>query len=623
MRQSSFAIILRCFLLRLIAVVAVSLTSAAAAAQGSGAEQQNGRKASGGAVSLRSGVAARPDEARTRRAEAVVRQAEAQSARGETARSLLALNRFIESFGRGGATHRDSLLLTRALRTNASNYESLGNNRQALTLLQRALAIAKATGDEHQLAVLYNNIFAIYYSRHEYGQAEDLLLMSLQLSLRLGDSTSVRNNYNNFGLVCYERAEYSRALQYMDKALAYAPKGDAVGKSLIFTNRAEVYTRRGMTAMAERELQKALDLQRGHNDDYRTLQSRLNMAYLKAMAGRRREAVALQRHIYADLPHMPLSMQVNAYEQMADVNFALGDSLAALRDIMRYMPLNDSLQRASNNSQLQQLLVAYDADRLKQHNTNLRQTVDIYRLKAEGRTKFLAVTVAFLIVLALLLVALLRRMKADRQKSRLISSQQRQLLAYEQQAHQREQEENRRRQQELTRRQQELSLEIDHKNRQLTSHTLDLAAMNEFHQHISATLTALREKGLKGDEADATLKELIFSLQHFNDKPLGDDFRVYFDEVHPGFLMRLSRQFALSKSDLRLCAYLHLGMTTKEIAALTFKEVRSVESSRNRLRKKLGLPPESNLQQFLEKFAVGGERPDTAVAPPSAVTENA
>lgn len=147
--------------------------------------------------------------------------------------------------------------------------------------------------------------------------------------------------------------------------------------------------------------------------------------------------------------------------------------------------------------------------------------------------------------------------------------------------------------------------------------------MNEFHQHISATLTALREKGLKGDEADATLKELIFSLQHFNDKPLGDDFRVYFDEVHPGFLMRLSRQFALSKSDLRLCAYLHLGMTTKEIAALTFKEVRSVESSRNRLRKKLGLPPESNLQQFLEKFAVGGERPDTAVAPPSAVTENA
>ena len=594
------------------------LTFTAAAAQGSGAAKQNVYKARGAAVAHRGGAVAERDEARMRRAEAVVRQAEAHAGRGETARSLIALNRFIESFGRGGAAHRDSLLLTRALRINASNYETLGNNHQALTLLRRALAIAKATGDGHQLAVLYNNIFAIYYSRREYAQAEDLLLMSLQLSLRLNDSTSVRNNYNNFGLVCYERADYGRALQYMDKALAYAPKGDAVGKSLIYTNRAEVYTRRGMTSMAERELQKALDLQRGHDDDYRTLQSRLNMTYLKAVTGRRREAVELQRHVYADLPHMPLSMQVNAYEQMADINFALGDSLAGLHDILRYMPLNDSLQRANNNSQLQQLLVAYDADRLKQHNTNLRQTVDIYRLKAEGRTKFLVVTVAFLVVLAILLVALLRRMKADRQKSRLISSQQRQLLAYEQQAHQREQEENRCRQQELTRRQQELSLEIDHKNRQLTSHTLDLAAMNEFHQHVSDTLAALRGKGLKDDEADATLKELIFSLQHFNDKPLGDDFRVYFDEVHPGFFMRLTRQFALSKSDLRLCAYLHLGMTTKEIAALTFKEVRSVESSRNRLRKKLGLPPESNLQQFLARFAVDGEKSaDTALAAPS------
>ena len=43
-------------------------------------------------------------------------------------------------------------------------------------------------------------------------------------------------------------------------------------------------------------------------------------------------------------------------------------------------------------------------------------------------------------------------------------------------------------------------------------------------------------------------------------------------------------------------------MTTKEIAALTFKEVRSVESARNRLRKKLNLPPETNLAQFLEQF---------------------
>lgn len=542
--------------------------------------------------------------------EALVKEGERLSERGETARSLMVLNRYIESFAYAKASRADSLLLTRALMRNARNYEDLGNQHQALVLLQRALSIAKRTADKRHLAALYNNIFAIYYSLREFDQAEDLLQMSLQLSIAAADSMSIRNNYNNFGLVCYERGQYDKALAFMDQALAYAPRADRVGMSLIYTNRAEVFTRQNRLSQAERALQKALYLQRGHHRDNRTVQTRLNMTFLKARLGKRTEALTMQHALYQTMPHLPLAMQVNAYEQMADICFNLGDSLAALRNILRFMPLNDSLQRADNNSQLQQLLVAYDADRLKQHNTNLAQTVDIYRLKAEGRTRLLAVAVPLLVILIVLVVLLWRRMRTDRAKNKLISEQQQQLLIYEQQEREREQQEMRRKQEalkrkqeEMAQRQEEMSLELDHKNRQLTSYTLDLAAVNEFHQHVSASLSALREKKLSAAEADNELKDLILSLQHFNDKPLGDDFRVYFDEVHPGFLMRLSQQFsALSKADLRLCAYLHLGMTTKEIAALTFKEVRSVESARNRLRKKLNLPPETNLAQFLEQF---------------------
>lgn len=549
--------------------------------------------------------------------EVLVKEGERLSERGETARSLMVLNRYIESFAYAKASRADSLLLTRALMRNARNYEDLGNQHQALVLLQRALSIAKRTADKRHLAALYNNIFAIYYSLREFDQAEDLLQMSLQLSIAAADSMSIRNNYNNFGLVCYERGQYDKALAFMNQALAYAPRADRVGMSLIYTNRAEVFTRQNRLSQAERALQKAIDLQRGHQRDNRTVQTRLNMTFLKARLGKRTEALTMQHALYQTMPHLPLAMQVNAYEQMADICFNLGDSLAALRNILRFMPLNDSLQRADNNSQLQQLLVAYDADRLKQHNTNLAQTVDIYRLKAEGRTRLLAVAVPLLVILIVLVVLLWRRMRTDRAKNKLISEQQQQLLIYEQQEREREQQEMlrkqeemrrkqeslKRKQEEMAQRQEEMSLELDHKNRQLTSYTLDLAAVNEFHQHVSASLSALREKKLSAAEADNELKDLILSLQHFNDKPLGDDFRVYFDEVHPGFLMRLSQQFsALSKADLRLCAYLHLGMTTKEIAALTFKEVRSVESARNRLRKKLNLPPETNLAQFLEQF---------------------
>ena len=245
--------------------------------------------------------------------------------------------------------------------------------------------------------------------------------------------------------------------------------------------------------------------------------------------------------------------------------------------------------------------MAYDADRLKQHNDNLRQTVNLYRMKVSHRTVMVYCVAAFLLILAVLVILLLRRMRIDKEKSRQINEQQKQLLYYEQQEHRRKQ--------------QELSLEIDHKNRQLTSYTIDMASVNEFHQRIAKALLDLREKtdNLPAETCEQ-LGELARSLRHFNDKPLGDDFKVYFDEVHPGFLMRLSQRYPLSKTDLRLCAYLYLGMTTKEIAALTFKEVRSVESSRNRLRKKLGLPPESNLHTFLSQFSadeMGENGPDT------------
>lgn len=43
-------------------------------------------------------------------------------------------------------------------------------------------------------------------------------------------------------------------------------------------------------------------------------------------------------------------------------------------------------------------------------------------------------------------------------------------------------------------------------------------------------------------------------------------------------------------------------MSTKEIAALTFREVRSIESSRLRLREKLNLPPGTSLTDFLSSL---------------------
>lgn len=81
------------------------------------------------------------------------------------------------------------------------------------------------------------------------------------------------------------------------------------------------------------------------------------------------------------------------------------------------------------------------------------------------------------------------------------------------------------------------------------------------------------------------------------------DFSYYFGQVHPSFYQNLQSRFPdLSLKEKRLCAFLRLGLSSKEIAAITFVETRSVESARNRLRKKLNLDVDENLTTFLSSF---------------------
>lgn len=525
----------------------------------------------------------------------LVHQGEILSVKKQTAKSLLMLNRFVDMTSSQSLSHSDSLLLLRALSCNAQNYQVLGNVHQSLGYFKRAIDIAKRLGERRRLAVLYNNLFGIYYQQHEYEQAEDLLGLSLAINKEIRDTIATRNNYNNFGLISLDRKDYTKALHYYNLALTFTPRADRVGRSLILTNRADLYDRMGRYSAAEQELSKAIELQNGVSIDARTIQTMLNMTLLKAHLGKTAEAKSLQPAIYRALPHLPLATRANSLAQLADVHFILGDSIGALRDILAYQSVKDSLDRATNTSQLQQLLVAYDTERLKQSNDHLQQAADFYRLSARHRM-VVAYCVAFILLLVVALAVLLyRRWRSDKAKSRLISEQQERLLSYEQAEHER--------------RQRELTSEIDHKNRQLTTYNFDLASINEFHGRISQALAEFMTHA-HDEESTKVLHDIMRRLQHFNDKPLGDDFRIYFDEVHPGFLRILGEQYRLSKTDLRLCAYLYLGMTTKEIAALTYKEVRSVESSRNRLRKKLELPAGSDLHEFFARVAEEAKNAD-------------
>ena len=180
-------------------------------------------------------------------------------------------------------------------------------------------------------------------------------------------------------------------------------------------------------------------------------------------------------------------------------------------------------------------------------------------------------------------------MKRDKYKSKLIAKQKERLLMMEKKEYERNKK--------------EMSIKLDHKNRQLTSYTINLSATNAFHKKMEKKINSIElalSQGKPLEYITEELKETKNELSHYDTQAVDKDFRIYFEEVHPCYLKNLSKSYPnLSDNDLRMCAYLFLGMSTKEIVALTFREVRSIESSRNRLRKNLNLPAETNLKDFL------------------------
>lgn len=149
-----------------------------------------------------------------------------------------------------------------------------------------------------------------------------------------------------------------------------------------------------------------------------------------------------------------------------------------------------------------------------------------------------------------------------------------------------------------------LQSEMKHKNQELANATLHLIQKNKTLTYLKNDLTKL-QKSLSSDNPEKhsvtnLLKKVNRDLRNEKNWEL---FNSYFDDVHQDFITRLKNEYPdLSPKELRLCAYLRMNLSSKEIAPLMNISVRGVEISRYRLRKKLGLGHNVNLTDYLLSY---------------------
>ncbi len=154
---------------------------------------------------------------------------------------------------------------------------------------------------------------------------------------------------------------------------------------------------------------------------------------------------------------------------------------------------------------------------------------------------------------------------------------------------------------------QQLQYELRHKAQELATSTMNLIRKNEMLQDIMENIAKLNDEIRKNADTNAVINRLAKIERNIQQNIQQDKnwkkFEENFDLVYENYLKRLSESYPqLNVSDKKICAYIKMDLSSKDMAPLLNMSIRSIETNRYRIRQKLELDRDVNLAEFLQKF---------------------
>ncbi|MBW1297107.1 helix-turn-helix and ligand-binding sensor domain-containing protein [Aquimarina litoralis] len=235
----------------------------------------------------------------------------------------------------------------------------------------------------------------------------------------------------------------------------------------------------------------------------------------------------------------------------------------------------------------------YD-DLTKESSFSFKINPPIYRTS-------LAYVLYVLLFLSMVLIGItISRYKMKKQKNKLLKLKEEKLLK-QQEEYKAQKIEQERKIVEL--KNSKLEDEIKAKSRELTQVAYVNLNKNKILKKIRDKIIKIQESPSNSRSHEGNYMDLRRLVEYYITDKESRIFKINFDKSHQEFYERLSKEYpSLTSKDLRLCAYLKMNLSSKEIAPLLGISPQSVDVNRHKLRKKLHLDSEDNLTNFLMVF---------------------
>ncbi len=470
----------------------------------------------------------------------------------------------------------DTLSAIKNLQSLAELNTHIINYNKAYDNYWQALVLAQKTNDSIRLAEIFNGIGLVYYYFGRNNEAKKYFDQSLNfrrklIELKKISQDAITSNYLSYTQYYRNISNIELAKKYLDSAYYSHKKSTSIKNYYILFEEAllDISNNNYKTALS-----KVLEV--------RTYFKKVNPSYLIIIDTtlgdiyRELQNISLSIHYYKEA--ISLYNQYNAHK---DSLLKIHQNLSKIYEekqqfdlAYKHLLLAQKFYDLTYGNNNKDLLEVKDRHRQEiEKQQNLLKEKQIQELQDEERISYLQFVISVITTISLILFGLgyFKYIQNKHKSERALLEEK----------------------QKLSLRKKEEVLEM--KNRELTSSALKLIEKEEFISQLSKNLSSK-------DFDKRQVKKMLKSFQSSPDSTW-KDFEARFVSINSDFYKNLQRDFPnLTQTDLKICALVKLNFTSKDISKLLGISPESVHTSRYRLRKKLNLTRNDNLEEFINKY---------------------
>ncbi len=458
----------------------------------------------------------------------------------------------------------------------------LGDYQKAVEWMLNSIEVREKLGDFSEMAMNCSAIGNLYLEQNDLIKAEEYFRKALNLNKQT--SHAVRKGFIliNFGKLKEEQDSLNQAMEfYSDAHNLFIENGDLRGIAASLYKIAQIQTE-------WEDYQKAISNLFEAEEIYLKLNEKYGLTFVynqicKTYRETKKNDLALK---YGELANN-LAQQINStpllaasYLQLSEVYKDQGKFDSSLISFKAYEKLNTELISWENNKKLSSL---------ENQAKIVAQEKDIKILNQENRLRKILMyfSIACTIILLLITSGIIRyqslKNKNLLQKKEILEEKNK-VFEIEKQLHQQNQR--------------MLENDLELKNKELASKALALLQLNEALQDVGVKVNEIKTGKNQSDKN--AVNSIMQEIKMATNSNIWEEFDLAFNNVYNSFYDKLLKICPeLTSTEIKMAALLKLNLSTKEIAAITFKSESAVKVTRHRIRNKLQLQPDKKLISFL------------------------